>query len=514
MADLAMLLSSTHPVYDNWSERWGRAERRLRGGDAVLPELARFEWEGDEHYEARQLQATYVNFPELHATVMAGHLLREAPQPGHGLDFGTLGVVDRRAGQPEASRAELVYFNVDGTGSDGAQWDAWWDSVDKRAQATGHRWIMCEASQDAPRTRADEATGRRPYLVEYSPLDVTNWHFERGVLQWAILRPAIRDLGVDGSGSGQYRQGFLLLVRAGYAGLGPELAGGGWWSFDYEKKPLQNGDWQKTRGEIPLWPYFYERDPSEGSSTDPSMSRPALTALGQIAVSYMNLSSAADFDAWDAAKSIKYLLGADANVHKTVKQQLEGGSQVVSVPLAHDGSTVTLVDGSSGAVAAEVFEKRLANKWMEARESSAREATSTPNSSGASKVAGFADVKAPRLAAMAANREQAQNTAIHFLELRFGAVTPTGSVAWQRDFDLSDLISDIEEHFALEKMTGYRSKTLGASLMVQAAREKGLVTDDKVAKTVEDEYSASAETAGRQQTQTTSLFGDFGLPPT
>lgn len=508
-------LNDKHEIYTASESEWRMNERRLRGGPLVLNELVPFDWEDPkgDHYRRRREQATYINFMDIAATILNGHLLRQAPEADDALSFGTLGPVTRPTGVREPSRAELIYYNVDGTGADGSQWYPWWMGALKRAQATGHRWIMVEATGEAPASLDDEIRGLRPYLVEYSPLAVTNWHVEAGRLMWAVIsirqrRPRVVGGRLEGNRSGK---GFYLLVRKGYEDLGEEFAGGGWWKFDEgaEKIEGEHGTWDKTGGEIPMFPLFYDRD--LGSDEEPSMSRPGLTPLGQVAVSYMNQSSAADFDAWDAAKSAKFLLGVEVSAFNTAVEKWKGGNQLIPVPRGQDGQMPQIVDGSASAVTSDVFKARLDNKWEEARVLAALEASGSPDSSGLAKQMGFQDIKSPRLAAMASNLEQAQNAAIHFLELRFGTTTsPEGAVTWPREYDLSDILTDISELLSIERQAGLQSATLDARLVLRAAREKGLVADDGDADQIEQELLDSAERRSRQTMAASALFGEFG----
>lgn len=511
-------LDDTHEIFDANVARWEQNERRLRGGDYVLDELRKFLWEtsetdatGDalpdgtmpgEHYAARKEQAVYVNFPEMFVLAMKGHLHRNRPMPDTGaLSFGTLGEVRRTRNYRQPTRAEQVYYNADGVGNDGSQWDNYWLGVWGRAAATGHRWMFVEASAEAPGNRQREILGFRPYLVEYSPQQVTNWHFEQGRLAWAVVRVSVRNpfVAQDGTLSGNEEEdGYLLLVREGHPNLGPEFVGGGWWKYNADKELIDSGDWTSTEGEIPMWPIFYERDMGVRTSEDsgisiPAMSRPGITELGQAAIAYMNMASAAEYDAWDAASSLKFLMGVDRNGFNIASAIWNSGSQIVPVPTNDGGQIPSLQDGSSGSVAAEVFDKLLSRKRAEAEKIAAQEAIGSPDASGESKKVGFGDTRAPRLANIASEIEQAQNIAIFFLELRWGTGEPGGSVIWPREFEVVDVLEDIKTFFEIEKASGLRSKTLDARLMTTAAKEKGFITDDADEKKIEAEYGAAAE---------------------
>lgn len=513
-------LDAEHPIYAEWKEAWRTNERRARGGKYVADELQPFEWEPvtSDHYKCRQGRAVYLNFADDFATIQTGHLQREAPQPDAGLSFGSLGEVQRRGAASIPTRAELLYYNATGNGNDGSGWDSFWFGALKRAHHTGHRWILVD-SPPAPaagraRSFADEIAGQRPYLVEYSPLAVTDWFFERGTLQYAILRtPAKRTnlitSTMTGSAAGaMYKslRGYLVLVRRGYEGFGEGWSQGGWWQFAADRTLAASGTFDSTDGQIPLFPLYYERD--DGMDDEPAMSRPGTTEIAAAAVAYMNLAAAADFDAWDAAGSVTIINGADPEQAKAVAAQKASGSRFVFIPPAQGaafaatgGAQPTVADASMGAVAADIFDKRLAQKREEVAEISAREASGAPDSSGVSKRVGFGEKKSPRLAHLANNLEEAQNTALYFVERRWGVGTPSGSVTWPREFDLQDVIDGIRAQLDLQAIAGAQSPTLTAKLLTRAAKENGLETDDAILKTAEAEYLDSAQSAVDVQKQ-------------
>lgn len=547
MANKRGWLKSKHDIYRENEEQWRINERRLRGGSVVLDELTPFDWEKQKDkkgsYAARQKEATYVNFMDLHGAIIAGHMMRESPSPksesGEGaLDFGNLGIVDGVDGpNAEPTRAAQIYANVDGTGRQSSQWDPWWLDTFKRAMGTGHRWLFMDVpSFVGTPTRADELRGIRPYIVQLSPLSVPQWHEEDGKYQFFIIKLKERVFQLDEHGDlkdgGKMQDVYLLLVREGFTGLnheGDDFSGGGWWKFDkdgeYLMRPVlndegrptdevepQHGDWELTDGEIPMWPIWAERD--DGDDEHPSMSRAPLQSLGQVAVSYMNLSSAADYDAWDAGQSQMFITGIEPEDHAAVVEQWKGGSKILGIPLVrdHEGKThvPSVQDGSMGAVAAGVWEKRLQNKWEEARILAALEATGDPNTSGVSKQMSFRDIMAPRLANYAANLEAAQNTAIYFFERMFG-LESTGTVIWPREFNLKDVMDDINTVFAMENAVGFRNREFDADLLVRAAEELALITDPKQRQKVLDGYKEAARTADDTAAQAASAFANAGI---
>lgn len=543
MADSDLqFLDSRHEVYDACVDRWVENERRLLGGDHVLPELRRFIWEtlpSDEktsdmrdepgaHYLARQSGAVYLNFPEWYVLSMKGHLFRNRPLPGSGLSFGALGVVRRERDNTRPTPAELIYYNADGVGVDGSQWDNFWLTAWCRAAATGHRWMLVEAPVDRPANRLAEVLGQRPYVVEYAPQQVPNWLVEAGRLSWAIIRVPQRAPLLSAAraapGTSTSSLGYLLLVRAGVDELGDRFKGGGWWLFDADKRDVREGNWQRTKGDIPMFPLFYERSKGvipavsdvpnaiqravPSTQAKPAISRCGTTELGQAAVAYMNLSSAADYDAWDAAASVRFLLGVDKEGFNLAASYFNNGHQAVPIPANDQGQIPQVVDGSAGSVTAEVFDKLLMRKLEEAEKLAIQEATGSPDASGEAKRLGFGELKAPRLANIASEIEQSQNIAIYFLELRWGKDSPSGSVQWPREFDIVDVVADVKRFFELERLSGYRSVTLGAKLMTTAASEGGHMTDDAESKTIEAEYKKSAENAEASRAALATLTKD------
>ncbi len=537
-------LGEKHPIYLDNESMWKRMERRFYGGEPVLAELREFDWEvrqraelgvtderqiqalreagwfanEQDHFFLRQRQSVYINFGDLFSRTIVGHLMRKRPTPEEGLDFGTLGEISTED-DGEPSQAELIYYNADGVGNDGSQWDNFWGSAARHAMVTGHRWIMVESPVMAPETRADELAGARPYLVEYGPIDVTNWFISDGHLQWAVIvyferNPRIEKGKMEGNTP---EKRYLLMTREGYAGLGDEFSKGGWFRFDADQKPLWEqvstrdeddevepseamGNWESTDGDIPMFPLFYER--AKSTPEHAAMSRSGTVEISQAAIAYMNLSSAADFDVWDAAQSMQFILGVDVEGYNLAIAKMKEGHKTIPFPInKKTGNPPEIYDGSTGAVVAGAFETRLSRKMDEARELAALEATSVPDSSGASKQAGFADVRAPRLALMASELEQAQNTAIRFLEMRFGNKSPTGKVEWLREFELTPLIDSIRELFEIQVLAGVESPTLTTRAMMAVVRSKGLATDDKVETQIETELQDSAAAAVAEKTQ-------------
>lgn len=496
-------MDTKHRVYTLHEKSWEREERRLFGGDAVLEEVVQFSGESGASYAARKASATYVNFPKAHAQVVTGQLRLHGPTPEKGLSFGELGEIRTRDKINEPTLAELLYYNTDGVGSDGSEFPAFMDAVDERAQVTGHRWLMVETPQiDStirPSKEAAITAGIRPYVVEYSPLDVWNWFFRAGQLQFAVIRVPVGEPTVEGDqfkteGDQGDKLGYYLLVRQGYTGLGTEFQGGGWWLYDHEKKELATKPWTNTLGQIPLWVHYGEK--SQGTTLRPSLSRSSTMELGQIAVSLMNTISARDYDAWDAAASRLYFLGADADVMNVVAGQVAQRSILIGVPVAASlaGTTdnrVQVYDGSMGAVPADVFKTIIEAKFNEAKEQSFQKITSTPESTGISKEAGHQEEKAPFLARRAALRQGSEQTLIYFAELRSGFTKPKGYSKYEREFDLAPVVDDIDAMLSTLKRSWLRSPTWEADLILRAGDERNLMPEEKRV-TIEGELKASA----------------------
>lgn len=501
MANLDFL-DAKHEVFTKNEAAWKRDERRLYGGDTVLSELAQWRNESTEKYQQRQAEASWVGFGKTHATILAGHIISELPLP----DYGSLGSVrardQRKTGQP--SVGELLHYNVDGIGADGMQLHAWVFGILQRAMATGHRWTLVEMPRRAGRTDASPVTqaevlaGHRPYGVEYSPRSVPYWEYDAGRLDWAVIRTRVGRSGMVG---GRWEpaptaNGYYLHVRENYAGLGDEFAEGGWWLFDSDKRLIENGHgrWLKTNGQIPLFRLTAES--SAGTIEWPAISRSLTMPLDQMSVSLMNRISERNFDASDAAKSIKFILGAIKEGFNLTVEFLEDGAVLVPVIgfETADGkqNVPSIYDSSSGAVAAEVFTTIIQGTIAEAHEIMVRQLTSTPDSSGRSKEVGFGEATSPLLSSLASNTETWLNTFIHFAELRAGTETPTGFVQLPREFELAPVIEKIDRVIDRAMKIGASSPTLFTSLIRSAATENGQWPKEEAAsKKAEAEITAS-----------------------
>lgn len=518
-ADRLGFLDARHPIHVAFDAAWAREERRFEGGDDVLAELFQFEGESAESYAQRTTTATYRNFARAYTSATVGALSMVRPTP----NYGTLGEVRARNEIDVPTVAELVHYNADGIGNDGQEFPAFMDGVDERALSTGHRWLLEEmpaladvrASMRArgiptpgdrvSPTMLDVLNGFRSYLVEFSPRDVTNWYARNGVLQFAVVRVPVGEPTYDASGAASdptQSLGYYLLVRAGYAGFGDAFRGGGWWVFDGEKALQRSGTWARTLGQIPMWVHYGE--PSRGTKERPALSRLSCMMLNQIAVALMNVVSQRDYDYMDACASRLFFLNADGELMTVVGGQKANVWVGVPSQTVGDGAggtkelPVQLYDGSQGAVAAEVSQLIVDAKVAEAREEAMAQATSVPDSSGASKAAGYREQKSPLLARRAWLRQQSEQTHVYFAELRNGTGAPTGSVVWPTEFDIAPLVDAIDANLDRLRRSGLQSPTLTRHLLVLGADNDGVMPEDAAEReAVEAELTASAQGAAR-----------------
>lgn len=497
------------PMYQQHLDAWKREERRLHGGDAVLTELLRWKGEDDAYYASRLAQAGYLTFPKIHASTLTGHLSRETPDP----DYGKLGKIRARQQIDQPTLAEILHYNVDGVGQDGTELRPYFDGVQERAIATGYRWLLVEKpglkdladlremqgrDPTTPTiTMQDIIDGFRPYAVEYSPISVPFWQISQGRLDVAVVRIHLTPTSlVDETGEVVgHDQGYYLLVRKGFTGAGKDWAGGGWWKLDPEHEILEQGTWDQTRGQIPLFPFIGEPDP--GTTERPAIGRSLTMELGQISVGLMNRISERNYNVMQSAKSVNWILGIGPGEHTLTVNQAEAGSFIIGVPpvMLADGTVgiPQMWNSSAAALDAGVFESVITSGINEARELMVKQVSSTPDSSGRSKEAGFAEATSPLLARLAATRQQAINTFLHFASLRFGVAEPNASVTIPRDFNLQPVIDDIDAMLSTLKRSWLRSPTWERELLVQAGDERGLLPEDKTLRaTILGELDASA----------------------
>lgn len=493
-------VKATHPVYDACVEDWRRMERLMAGGSAVMDELHPFEWEIDngDHHKARKRWAVYPKYPDRYASIMVGHLMRSAPEPDAGLNFGSLGTVARTTVATTPTPAELVYYNVDGIGADGSQWDAFWNAVAKMAICTGHRWVLVEGPPVAPKTRREEIAGLRPYVSHHSPIDVINWHWVMGRLMFLVVKRRVRvPIIENGDFTGNEDQDeYLLMVGEGcriFEGVLPGSSTGQWFTFDKDLERITGtGTLDATEGEICALPIFYERvKPTEDL---PQISRSGVQELGNAAIAHMNIDSAADFDSFDSASSVMAVVGADPASFNTFLEKIRGGSRYAPLPpnQTETAKSAEIKDLSTGAVVGSVFKERIDAKRQQALELMMQEIQSAPYASGKSKRATWTDTRAPRLTMMASEMENGQNAVIRWLELLWGR-TPSGVVNWPKNFELFDIESASRDFLEMESISGISSPLLDGIVLTNIATRNGFIVDDDTKKKVLAEYATSAE---------------------
>jgi hypothetical protein len=521
-ANLDFLDSQTQHFLDHKAQ-WERDEARLAGGDAMLDELFQFEGESDASFQKRKKVAIPIPLPLQHASNIVGHIGRKRPTPGNGgISFGDMGKVREVSDLVRGTEnlAELQWYNVDGVGQDGSQWPAWFDAVHERAIATGFRWIMAETpplpagmTDASAISEQDERDGFRVYAVEWSPLDVPYHVIQRGVLQMAIVRVPDDDVRLEnGRLTAGNSKGYYLQVRKGFTGLGTYFQAGGWWIFDKDKKLVRSGNWERTNGQIPMFRFFGKM--GRGTTKKPAMAESLTMELGQLATAIMNADSARFFDFWDACASRLFFLGADPAVMKAVADQIATRNMLIGVPPVESSSgtgqdrIVQVYDGSTGAVPAEVSKVVIDALWDTAKSIMLRHLTSTPDSSGASKEAGFAEASQPLLVRLAITREQAEQNYMYFAALR-SKRTPNGTVSYPREFDLLSAREQVADMITTMKESRLRSPTLEALLLMRAADAHRLLTDATIRAKVQTELLDSASQAGRVQVQDNTLMQDI-----
>lgn len=497
-AEALSFMDWQHPIYKAWRARWELNEARLAGGDEVLSELRPFVWEQDNTETGalakRKAEAIYTNFPDIFVTSITSHLIRFSPTPDKGFTIPTLGKVVGRSSTP--TRAEQLWYSIDNPSGAGSEWNTWWMDAAKRAAATGHRWLFVDTPGEEPKNQEDERKrGLRPYLVEFSPIDVPNWYINpRGIIEFVVIRTKDEDPSVERGSfnvNSPEQAGYLLLVREGCTRLGERFAGGGWWKFNSNKAELDRATWDDTDGEIPISLLFYQKH--KGTKNYPAISRPGITELGQAAIAHMNQTSSANYNSWAAGGSVDYLAGIDEDGMELVKRMELAGSR--RIPLAPHGETdavPTVITSGAGAVQSEIFSAREDSIWDAAVRLGIIEASAPVGNSGAAAEASFKGGQMPRVVWLAQNIAEAQNNTIRYLELRYGIAKPSGQVLWPTKFDLVELVDRIRKYFEIERLAGIRSKTVDARAMTQATQEAGFVADPQEIAKFQKEFEESA----------------------
>lgn len=524
------IVGLTRAEYTNNLESWRRNEKRFTAGDDVYDELRPFQWESaikavDNEsgsvtanpdlgsYKARQASAVCVEFAAMTREKFGGLLFQHFPQEGKGLDLGTLRSRDN------GWRADALLKNADGTGDAARSLESFWRDEMELAMSTRFRWIMAEAPAGGASSLAEEE-GNRPYLVGFSPVSVPYWHFERGNLQCIriVLEDSAPALGEDGKVSHAVRKRHYLMTREGFAGWGDsegfEFSSGGWWIVDDEgnqvvvdEKPMR-GDWSSTGGEIPVAPLFYERGEIGNRDT-------GITHIGRIQTEFMNQLSAMFYSSWVSGSGVVFFAGADNEQWDAMRHAGMFGGQWIPIPpkTTDTGGAASNVsiqalsafDASPGIKTSLEWLLKLATQLV------IRELTTSPDASGAARQLEFVQGNSPRLSNMGANAQDCMTTIHRYLELRWGASEPTGSVKWTKRFDLRTAIEKMRGVLELMAEASASSPTVVSELLVSALRSEGFIPDEsddkEVAETVKQEVVESLTPAARRE----DLFGALGL---
>lgn len=536
-------LSSEHPIYARMKAGWESDEMRGRGGRELIDEdLVPFRLEQKDNLALRRKTARYPNFADAQASTIAGWLARKAPTYTYG-PLGDVRPLEEIDDPSTRTLAEAFHYNCDGLGNDGSQVPAFLTNVRRMACFTGVRWLMAEmptledlrqlrerrAAPDEeidmtqPPTEEEMLDGWRTYLCHWGPLEVHNWKFVKGVLVWAVIWvPVPADADLDDQDEMLPDQlGRYLLVRKGYQGLGNRFAEGGWWLFDEEHEEISRGaGWPDCDGEIPLWLQYAVKD--DGMPGRPSMGRSLTTELGQIGVDIMNTRSEQRHNLRIAAKTVTYILGANPDSHGDVVEQLEGESIVIAVEsvVSKDGTTVvtpTIWNSSQAAIDAGAFQTVIDGGVAEAREFMVKQVTASPDASGESRKVDFEASSSPLLARMAENCEQSDNTMLHFVIKRMlydpatgtQRVPGTSSVEWTRDFELRDVVADIDGVIATIKAAGLSSPTLEVKSVLERARRADLLQDETEAGLIKRELEESAGAREDRKNQEAGMIAEL-----
>lgn len=494
-------INSEHPIHAHWYNEWCWLERAMKGGRSMRELLRPFDWElpNGPQLIQRMRTATYINYPDMYATALLGFLVRSAPIP----DYGSLGkITPSDTLLSNQTQADMFHYNVDSVGNSGSEWPSWWTERGKWAMAFGHTWIV----EEAPRkggpfvSFTDQAKGARPFLCEYKPREVWDWYFEEGVLQYAIIRFNVRRPRFDASlNGGTFNASsetlYYILIRKDYTGFDADTnskaAGNGYYFVCDSKGTVVDGiegNFESLQGEIPMHPLYFQRD--SGSPEEPAMSRSAISELAAMAESFMNMSSAADFEVWDAAKGMEYFIGCHVDAFNLAMAKMAEGSRFIPIPAAPEAKDPRVQDSNLSVTPAQSFKERLDAKRQDAMAFSAIQTNAGPDASGAARQADFSNSKAPVLALFASELQTAQNQAIINVQLRWGQKNPGGGVIWPRKFELMKAAEAVADVFDAAVTVSAKSPTLAREGILLMTRETGMITDEDTLKTIGDEIDA------------------------
>lgn len=512
----ASLIGIKHPSWTENREIWEDNEIFFRGSKKVYDALKKFTWETENPalYSDRQAEATYINFPNLMTEKMNGTLFSQSPVP----NLGNLGVISDD-GSIE-TRADLIMNATDGVGGEARSWDSFWDDCMSMAPATSFRWIFVEAPPEASVTEADEFNrGLRPYVIEWSPTQVPMWKHSDGRLDWCYVVLEVEEIEMKGEEViMNKKKHFYIMIRDEYKGFGDVVPNGGWWIVDEDGKPVTDeagnpmeGTWEKTAGQIPMTRLYYEQGRID---KEPE----GLNELVRLSKKYMNHWAALDNDVWVSGSRKMLLLGTDPAQFNTIVQEGKAGGMWIPVPTGRGGSTPEVYDTGSATASEAIITAMnmtldIVNTYM------MRELTTSPDASGEARRIEMKTGKAPRLAHMAANLEEAQREVIAFLEMRWGFPEPAGSVTWPKTFDLRSIAEKIDQALEIMRKSETSSPTLVSNLVSDAVVDLGVLPDDEdnaegktVMDVIKEELHGSA-VAAMQHSQLLSTMlspGGFG----
>lgn len=166
MAYTKQELNKVHPTYNDNQHRWKFLQDSYLGGaDYARGEyLTRYTYESKEDYFGRVSQTPLDNHVKSIVSIYNSFIFAKPPKR----DF-----------MNQADDPLLQDFLADAD-YDGRSWDSFMREVDVQASIFGHAWIVIDKPEVQLTTRADEISlGVRPYVSLFSPLAVTDWHYER-----------------------------------------------------------------------------------------------------------------------------------------------------------------------------------------------------------------------------------------------------------------------------------------------------------------------------------------------
>jgi len=498
-----------HIVHRYNLKRWQLNEARALGADAVRDELIPFSYELDRspssQYVRRQDQLVYLNLPDMLGEIVAGFMQRFAPDPfgSKALSFGPMGDVRQSVNWDDPSDAELIWHFAWSPGNNGLGWTPGWLDALKMAMHTGHRWIYVDTPGVLVESRAQLIDGLRPYLTEYSPIDVPDWEFgpdER--LNYVIMNIHPREA--------PHETHKMLLTRKGFTRFGTEYAEGGWFKFREERRgAYDGGNFDDCYGLIPMTPLFFQR--SKGIKGLPMISKPGTTELGNVAIALANVTSSAGFSTWKSGSGLQFLAGVDEEGMEFVNQQYNRGDSIIGIPPNSDtDATPEVYKGSLSDTNGGAKDREEQLMFVAAQLGIGELIGQTGGGeNGASQSARFNVSQVPRIIRTIQHLRSAQLETQRYLCYRFGhAEAKDLRNEWPLKVDLVQLISRVQEFFTVQRLAGIRSATASAKAMTEFVKEQGVAFDDAELQTIHDEYKETAELVDQAAEQQAASLGD------